>query len=436
MLGDLLITGGLLWTGADPVHPQGAVLIKDGVIAFAGPADGLPPTGPQIPVLDAGGGLIMPGLINAHCHGAMSLFRGLADDLPLQAWLTEHMFPAEARWMDPEAVELGSLLSAAEMLLSGTTCVGDSYFHAGAAARAYEAVGLRAVVAQGLIDFPAPGVPDPARGIDACREFLQAWHGRSPLITPGLFAHSPYTCGPDTLAAVAELAKTTGAPLFTHLAETKAERGMIQDSHGQAPLEYLAGGGFLEALTSAAHGVWLHDSELAHLAQMGVALVHCSESNQKLGSGVARVDKWLSAGLTAGLGTDGPASNNDLDMFSEMGSTARLAKVMAQDPAILPAKEVLAMATTGSAQALGLGRGLGMLIPGAPGDVVVLNTAAAHLTPMYSVPSTLVYAASGGDLKHTVVAGKVLVRDRELLTMDLTEITNRASELAQKIQAG
>lgn len=435
MPGALLVRGGPLWAGPGRFWARGALLIREGAVAYAGAAEGAPAPAPGEPVLEAGGGLIMPGLVNAHCHGAMTLFRGLADDVPLHAWLTEHIFPVEARWINEDSVELGSLLAAAEMLLSGTTCVGDSYFCASGAARAYQKAGMRAVVAQGLIDFPAPGVPDPARGVDVCRRFVEQWREASPLVTPAVFAHSLYTCGPDALAAAAELAAEKSVALFTHLAETKGELDQIRKAHGAGPVEHLERLGLLSAFTSAAHGVWLERDELERLAGAGVGLVHCPSSNMKLASGAGRPDAWLEAGVDAGLGSDGAASNNRLDMFAEMGHAARLAKVTAMDPAALPAEAVLAMATSGSARCLGL-KGLGELRPGAPGDAIVVDLAAPNLTPVYSAPSALVYAAGGGNVRHAVVAGRVLLEDRRLLTIDLAEVRARVRELARDIAAG
>ncbi len=434
MAGSLLVRGGPLWAGPGSFWADGAVLVREGTVAYAGAAGPAPAPGPGMPVLEAGGGLIMPGLVNAHCHGAMTIFRGLADDEPLHAWLTEHIFPAEARWVDEATVELGTTLAAAEMLLSGTTCVGDSYFCARGAARAYQRAGMRAVVAQGLIDFPAPGVPDPAGGIAVCREFLEEWGERSPLITPGVFAHSLYTCGPGNLAAAAELAGGTPWPLFTHLAETKGELEQIKKAYQAGPVEHLERLGILAAFTSAAHGVWLEPEELARLAGAGVGLVHCPSSNMKLASGAGRPELWLAAGVAAGLGSDGAASNNRLDLVAELGHAARLAKVTAMDPAALPAEAVLAMATTGSARCLGLD-GLGGLEAGAPGDLIVVDLGAPHMTPAFSAASALVYAARGSDVRHTVVAGRVLVKDRRLLSIDLGQVRERVRRLAGGIAA-
>jgi 5-methylthioadenosine/S-adenosylhomocysteine deaminase len=434
MGGNLIIENGSLWACLDEYWPQGVLSIKDGVVDYAGPADGFKPEAlPIAERLDAGGGLIMPGLVNAHCHAAMVLFRGLADDLPLMAWLTEHMFPAEAQWVNDEMVELCSLLAAGEMLLSGTTCVGDSYFCAGGAVRAFSQAGMRAVVAHGVIDFPAPGAPDPDQGLDVARKFVEKWQGKSPIVQPGIFAHSPYTCSPDKLKAIAGLAQELGVPWFTHLAETKSEVDQVKEMYGATPGRHLHSLGLLPGLQAAAHGVWLEPEELDLLANHEVALIHCPESNRKLASGLADVDAWQLAGVTSGLGTDGAASNNDLDMIAEMGSAALGDKVRHLDPAMLPAKQVVEMAWAGSASALGLDGVAGRLLPGYAGDAVVLDTNQPHLTPMFDPSSALVYAARGSDVRHTVVDGKVLVQDRQVLSFDLPEVMTQVRDLARQV---
>jgi 5-methylthioadenosine/S-adenosylhomocysteine deaminase len=408
------------------------VEIRDGVVRWCGPEEDYPGPAPRHS-LDAGGGLILPGLVNAHCHGAMVLFRGLADDLPLLEWLTEHIFPAEARWVNEEMVETCTLLAAGEMLLSGTTCVGEAYFCASGAARAYARAGMRAVVAQGVIDFPAPGVPRPEEALEVARGFLEQWQGADPLITPALFAHSPYTCSPETLAGVADLAREKGVAWFTHLAETAQEVEEVRSRYGATPGRHLESLGLLESLRAAVHGVWLDAQEVMLLARRGVALVHCPESNLKLASGLGRLAEWLAAGVTVGLGTDGPASNNDLDLWGELATAARLAKVAAHDPAVVPAAQALEMAWGGSARALGLEGVVGRLRPGWAGDLVVLNLAQPHLTPLHNIASALVYSARGGDVRHVVVRGRLVVRDRQVLTFDLPAVMERVQRMARRV---
>ncbi|MCB2191003.1 MAG: amidohydrolase [Deltaproteobacteria bacterium] len=428
----LLITGGPLWAGSGSYWPVGAVAAVDGVITYAGPAEGAPKP-PQAEVVHAGGGLIMPGLVNAHCHGAMVLFRGLADDLPLRVWLEEHMFPAEARWVSDEMVELCSRLAAAEMLLSGTTTVGDSYFCLNGAAKAYASAGIRAALYHGVIDFPAPGVPDPADNLSTARRFLERWQEHSPLLTPGVFAHSTYTCSKDTLKGVAELAQEMGCLWHTHLAETSDEVDNSVKANGVSPVAYLEGLGLLERLDTAVHCVWLQPGEPELLARREVAVAACPGSNSKLGSGWAHVPELLDAGVKVGLGTDGAASNNNLDLFGEIGLAARLAKVKTKDPAALPAEAAIDLALSGGAACLGLDGVVGRLAPGYACDAVVMDLTAPRLNPCFEAPSHLVYAATGGQVRHVVVNGRQVVRERALLTMDLGEVMAKVRELAAKL---
>ncbi|MCF8033989.1 MAG: amidohydrolase [Desulfarculaceae bacterium] len=433
--GNLRVTGGPLWAGPGMFWPSGAVLASDGVVVYAGDAALAPPL-PEASELDADGGLIMPGLINAHCHAAMVLFRGLADDLPLDAWLNQHIFPAEARWVDERMTEVCTRLAVAEMLLSGTTTVGDSYFCASGAARAYEQTGMRAVLAQGLIDFPAPGVPDPAQGLAVCREFVERWSGVSPLITPAIFAHSPYTCSPRTLGEAAALREDLGVRLYTHLAETASEVAQSAETHGASPVAWLDELGLLQRLDAAVHCVWLAEGEAELLAQRGVAVIACPGSNSKLGSGWADIPTMLADGCVVGLGTDGAASNNNLDLFGEIGLAARLAKLRTGDPASLPAEQAVDLALAGSAAALGLEEKVGRLEPGFACDLIVMDLSAPRLTPLYDAPSHLTYAASGNEVRHTVVDGQVLVKDRQLTCLDLDQAMASVRELAARVAGG
>ncbi|MFZ5585216.1 MAG: amidohydrolase [Thermodesulfobacteriota bacterium] len=434
--GDLLVSGGPLWAGPDAYWPAGALLARDGRVVYAGDAAGLPAGPLPSETLHAQGGLIMPGLVNAHVHGPMVLFRGLADDLPLEAWLFKHIFPAEARWMEPATVELCTRLAAAELLLSGVTTVCDAYFHAEAMARAYAGMGLRAVVAQGVIDFPAPGAPDPQKNLDLAREFVTAWQGRHALITPAIFAHTAYTCGPATLQGCARLAARLGAPWFIHLAESQNEVGAISEKYGRTPARHLEALGVLEGLTAAVHGAWLEPEEMALLARRGVAVAACPQSNCKLASGAADIPALLAAGVAVGLGTDGAASNNDLDILGEAALAARLAKLTTGDPAALPAATALDLALAGGAAALGLKGVVGRLSPGHAADLVVLKAHEPHLTPMRDPAAALVYQARKDDVRHVAVAGRVLVKDRQLPGLDLAGDMAAVRALAGRVANG
>lgn len=409
--------------------------MADGVIVEIGAMADLPARPGADRIIDAAGNLLMPGLINCHCHGAMTLFRGLADDLPLMTWLTEYIFPAEARLVDAEMVYWCSKLAAAEMILSGTTTVADAYFHEDATARAFCETGLRAVAAQGIIDFPAPGVPDPTKNIAAAADFLTAWQGKNPLLTPALFCHSPYTCSPDTLQRAKGLAREAGSLFFIHLAETRDESKQIKEQHGCTPVELLHRLGLLDENTVCVHCVWLEARDIELLRETGAKVATCPESNMKLGSGIAPLAELLAAGVPVGLGTDGCASNNDLDLFQEMASCARLHKVAAREPTRLPAAAVLGMATGAGAGVLGLAGQTGRLAKGLRADCIIIDRRQPHLTPFHN-PETLVYAGRGSDVATVLINGRVVMQDRRLLSFDLGKTLDEVRRLAKRVKAG
>ncbi|WP_319405543.1 amidohydrolase [uncultured Desulfosarcina sp.] len=385
--------------------------------------------------IDAAGGIVMPGLVNTHTHLPMSLFRGLADDLPLMDWLNDHIFPAEARFINPDTVRWGSLLACAEMMLSGTTCCCGGYFHEDAVARAVAETGLRAVLAQGVIDFPAPGVQDPSQNIAHAREYARRWTGRRPLISPSIFCHAPYTCGDGTLKAAKAAADDRGLVFQVHVAETRFEREQSIKEKGLSPVAHLDRLGILDQRTLLAHCVWVDDADIAAISRQGCAVAHCPESNMKLASGIAPVTRMRSAGVTVSLGTDGCASNNNLDLFGEMGTAAKLHKVATGDPTALNAASVLKMATIDGARAIGLADCIGSLETGKQADIIVVETRTPHLTPLYHPESHIVYAADGADVRHVLVAGSPVVRDRHLLTIDVGEVIDRVNDIARDIRS-
>ena len=312
----------LLTTPDAPLLADAWLLTRGDTIEAIGPAETMPQlaAGQTTTIIDGQGKLLAPGLINGHNHCAMTLFRGMADDLELATWLSRHIFPAEARYVNKEMVYHCSKLAAAEMILSGTTSVADGYFFEGQAAQAFVDSGMRAVAAQGIIDFPAPGVPDPARNLETAAEFLDTWQGRHPRISPAIFAHSPYTCSARTLQGAKKLATEMQVPFFIHVAESSQEQGMIQTPLGTSPIRHLAALGLLDPQTICIHGVWLDEEDLTLLARHQAGMVVCPQSHLKLASGTAPVTAMLARGIRVGLGTDGCASNNSLDMFREMGA--------------------------------------------------------------------------------------------------------------------
>jgi 5-methylthioadenosine/S-adenosylhomocysteine deaminase len=412
---------------------KGFISIKDGVIIALGPMSELTPSREAERTIDAAGHLAMPGLINTHTHAAMTLFRGYADDLELMTWLNEYIFPAEAKSVNPEMVYWCSKLAAAEMILAGTTTVADGYFLEDSAAEAFADCGLRSVVAQGVIDFPAPGVPDPAQNVEAAADFIVRWQDRNKLIIPAIFCHSPYTCSPETLKRAKEAARQKNARLFIHLAETKSEVKQILEQHGTTPVRYLDSLGILDKDTICVHCVWLDEGDIEIMAQRGAKVSTCPQSNMKLGSGIAPLEKILAAGISAGLGTDGCASNNTLDLFSEMDVCAKLHKVKDLDPTALPAKTVLEMATIGGATVLGQVDQIGSLSPGKKADVILLDLMQPHLQPFYH-PYPLVYAARGADVSTVIIDGKIVMQDRKILTFDADEAMTKVRELAEPLK--
>ncbi len=432
----LVIEGGTAITMAEGEAPiYGArIVVSEGRIADIGKTGEvmLPPDG-RFETIEAQDGIIMPGLINAHTHAAMTLFRGMADDLPLKQWLFEKIFPAEATFLNPETVYWGALLGCLEMIASGTTCFVDGYFFEDQTVRAAHSAGLRGVIAQGVIDFPAPGVPDPQEGVRTAGEFVEEWLGFSELIMPGIFCHSPLTCSSRTLREAWEISKEHDLPFQIHLSETAEEVHEIIRRSGKRPVYYLDHLGLLDSSLIAAHGVHLDPGEIERLAETGAKIVHVPESNMMLGSGIARVTAMTRSGVTVGLGTDGCASNNNLDLFCEMETAAKLAKVFDRNPLSLDAGAALGLATTGSAAVIGLEKEIGTLEKGKKADIIVVDLGEPHLCPIYDPVSALVYSADGGDVKDVIVNGRVLMKGRVFTTIDADEVMGKVREIAEKI---
>ncbi len=415
------------------IIPDGLLAIANGRIARVDPVPKaeLPPARETI---NARGAIVLPGLVNTHTHLPMTLFRGLADDLPLHTWLNDHIFPAEGRFINPETVRYGTLLGCMEMLLSGTTTCCDGYFLEDHVAGAVLETGMRAVLGQGVIDFPAPGVPDPAQNIAAAIDFIDKWRDKTPRITPSLFCHSLYTCGPETLKKANRAALEKGVLFQIHVAETMAEKKQCRDKYGITPIRHLDGLGILTPTTLMAHCIWLDAVDIETISGRNAAVAHNPESNMKLASGIAPVVSFLECGIKTGLGTDGCASNNDLDMFREMGSAARLHKVNSLDPVVMNARTVLEMATIGGARAIGLDHQIGSLEPGKQADLIVIDLSSPHLTPMYNPVSHLVYAVKGSDVRDVFVAGEPLVRDHNLLKLDAEKIMREVCSIAEIVK--
>ncbi len=421
--GDVLSPGAIAIGGAD----------GDTILALGTPEDILARYSAR-EVLDASNQIVLPGLINTHTHAPMVMYRGLADDLALMEWLNTYIFPAEAKTVSPEMVRIGTRLAVLEMIESGTTAYADMYYFEEEIAKATRAAGLRGVLGQTIIQFPVADARTPADGLARAEAFIQAFKGDS-LIVPAVAPHAMYTLPADVLKAAAALGRKYDVPVLIHLAETEDERRQSLDAHRLTPAGYLESLGFWGPRTLAAHGVWVDDTDMAILARHRIAVSHNPESNMKLASGTAPVTQYLAAGVTVSLGTDGAASNNDLDMFEAMRQAAMLAKHATRDPTAVPAPRALAMATIAGATSLGLERLIGSLEVGKKADLITVGLDGARSTPVYDPISHLVYVARGTDVRSTVVNGRILMLNRRTLTLDRASVIADATRLAADVRA-
>jgi 5-methylthioadenosine/S-adenosylhomocysteine deaminase len=432
---DIIIEGGMLLTmveGDAPFENTSVFIKKDRIIDIRPAGSYTLPSGVEL--INAKKCIVMPGLINGHCHTAMTIFRGYADDLPLNEWLFKKIFPAEAAYATPENVYRGALLGCLEMIASGTTAFIDGYFNQDQTMRAAKESGLRAIVSQGIIDFPAPGIPDPDENLKKGREFIENYLDFSELLTPGLFCHSPVTCSDKTLVNAMEISMEHSLPMQVHLSETQEEVDEIIKRTGKRPAIYLNNLGILNSNLIAAHSVHLDDEEIDILFKKGVRIVHAPESNMKLSSGVARMSDIINRGVRPGIGTDGCASNNNLDLFKEMDSAAKLGKVFTNNPVNMSAATVLKMATSWGADVMGLKDKIGTIEIGKKADIIVVDANQPHMTPLYNPVSTIVYSANSGDVKDTIVNGKILMKDRRFLTLDQKTIMEKVKAISMQIK--
>jgi 5-methylthioadenosine/S-adenosylhomocysteine deaminase len=433
---DMVIEGGTLLTmveGQEPIQDARVMISGDTIEEVTTSHTGQVPETREI--INAEDAIILPGLINSHSHSPMSIFRGMADDLPLKQWLFDYIFPAEAKHIYADTVYWGSLLACAEMIASGTTSFIDGYFLADEIVKAVHKTGLRALVAQGVIDLPAPGIPDPGKNIDVAMSFMERWKDFSDRVIPGLSAHSPLTCSKETLRSSWDISQRFGSPLQIHLSETEEEVIEIEGRTGLRPAFYLDDLGILGSGLVAAHAIHLSDEEIELLANRGVKVAHCPESSMKLATGIASVDSMLKKGIAVGLGTDGCASNNNLDLFAEMDAAAKLGKYASLDPTVLDARMVLRMATLGGAELMGIKDTVGTIEAGKKADVIVVDAGAPHMAPLYHPFSQIVYSATGGDVRDVIVNGTILYKNRTFTALDVGEVMTRVREIAGMIRS-
>ena len=438
---DTVITNALVLTMDEDLKQYfpGAVAIKGDRILAVGREDEIKQEYSAQETIDCAGKILMPGLVNAHTHVPMTLLRGLADDLRLDVWLMGYMMPVEREFVSPEFVRLGTLLACAEQIRSGVTTFNDMYYFEEDVAQAAADAGMRAVCGQTVMKFPAPDAASFEDSLLMAREFIQRWKDH-PLIVPAVAPHAPYTCTAEILHATAELAREFDVPLHTHLSETAFEVENMREEQGVPVIPYVKKQGLFEAKVIAAHCVHIDIGEIRTMQDAGAGVAHNPSSNLKLASGFAPVTRMLETGLNVGIGTDGPASNNDLDMFEEVRLAAFIAKAVTNDPTSLPAPQALLMATRLGAQALHIGHLTGSLEPGKRADLILVDVSPLHNSPSFkrgpdNAYAQIVYASKSTDVSDVMVNGRWLMRDRQLLTLNEEQLLHQAEEIARKIDA-
>lgn len=434
---DFLLRGGTVVTmdAKGRVLEKGAVAVRGARIVDIGPEAEIMTKYAADRTLHVPGRVVMPGLINTHTHAAMVLFRGLADDLPLMEWLRKYIFPAEAKYVDEEFVRWGARLACLEMIQGGTTTFVDFYYYEDAVAEEATKAGMRAVLGQAAIDFPAPDHKTWEAALAGCEKFVRRWKGH-PLVTPAIAPHAPYTVSPEHLKEAHAFARRHQVPLVIHVAETEEEVKTIRAKFKTSPVRFLDSLGVLDERVLAAHAVWVNEDDIKRLARRGVGVAHCPHSNMKLAAGVAPVPRMLRAGIAVGLGTDSAASNNVLNLWEEIDTAAKLHKLMAKDASVLTAREALEMATIRGARAIHRDRDIGSLEAGKLADLIVVRMDQPHQTPLYNVFSQLVYATKFSDVETVLIHGKVVMDKRRVLTIDEPAVLAKAREYAAKIRKG
>ncbi len=431
---DLLVLGGTIVTmnNARDVIEDGGLAVRGGRIVAIGPRAQIESRYTARQKINSVGKLITPGLINGHTHIPMVLFRGLADDLDLQDWLTKYIFPAEAKNVSEEFVRAGTRLGLAEMIRGGTTTYCDMYYFEDAIAEETSRAGVRAVLGETIIDFPVADNKTNAEAMAYVEKFVSHWKGND-LIVPAIAPHAPYTVSEEHLKAARAFSDRTGAPIVTHVSETKRELDDSVKAKGASPVAYLDRIGFLNDRVIAAHVVWPQGSDISILKKRGVGVVHNPQSNMKLASGVAPVPRMINEGVFVGLGTDGAASNNDLNMWEEMDTVAKLHKVFSGDPKVISAQQAFELATIRGAQALHLDKEIGSLETGKRADLLIIERDALNQIPLYNVYSDLVYATKSFDVQSVIINGRMVMQNRRLLTLNEPQIKREAAVFREKI---
>jgi len=429
----MIVYGDYLVTMNTDIIYDGAVAVQGNTIVATGTRAEIDQKYSTKKVVPGKDRILMPGLINGHNHSAMVLFRGMADDLNLMEWLTKYIFPMEGQFVDPEFIRIGTRLACWEMIRGGTTTFVDMYFYPDTIAEVVQDCGLRAIIASPSIDFPSPGFKGWEDSFKAAVEFVIRWKDKNERITPAFAPHAPYTVSPFHLKEVADKAKELGVPVSMHIAEAPSEVADIRERYNNTPVKHVAEQGLFDITLIAAHMVQPNPEEIAMLAEKQVGAIHNPSSNLKLAAGIAPVAEMLKAGVMVGLGTDGAASNNDLDMWEEIHLAALIHKNRVGDPTAMPSLTVLKMATSMGAAAIGLGDSIGVLEVGKLADMIQIDINSPGLTPMYNVISQLVYTVDSDDVITSIVSGKILMEEGIVLTLDADKVRNDALEKSAEI---
>lgn len=432
---DYIIHGNHVLTMNDDMEiiDDGAIAIKDDKIIALGLKQNILQNYSATKIIDKTNHVILPGLINTHTHSPMVYLRGIADDLPLHEWLEKHIWPTEKKWLSPSFVYEATKLACLEMIMGGTTAFAELYFFCNDLAKATKEMGMRSTIASPILDFPCAAAQTSDECFNIAEDFIKNWQGDA-LITPAIGPHAPYSCGPTTLKRTQTLAEKYSLLIFTHLAETKWEVNEILTKYGTTPTRHLDAIGFLDSRILAAHCVWLDDEEIAILAKKNIYVSHCIDSNLKIASGFAPIAKMLQTNVNVSFGTDGAASNNDLDLLQEVATAAKIHKALANDPTVLDAKTALRMATRGGARAVNMSQQIGCLAPGFFADIIAINLEQPHMLPCYDIYSQIVYATKSNDVSTVMINGKLLMDDRKLLFCDKEAILTQAKEWNKKIK--
>jgi 5-methylthioadenosine/S-adenosylhomocysteine deaminase len=432
---DYIIRGGTVVTmdAGGTVIENGAVAVRRDRIVAVGKTAEINSKYKAERVIEAAGRVVMPGLINTHTHVPMGMFRGIADDLVLMEWLQKYIFPAEARNVDEQFVRWGTRLGCLEMIEGGTTTFVDMYYFEDAIAEETARAGMRAVLGETLIDFPAPDNKTWDAGMQYVEKFTDKWKGH-PLIVPAIAPHAPYTVSTEHLKQAHDLSSRKNVPLVIHIAEDGAEVKTIQERYGASSVAYLERNGLLDGRVIAAHMVWPTPEDIKTLAARKVGVAHCPQSNMKLAAGTAPVPQMLKAGVAVGLGTDGAASNNDLNLWEEMDTAAKLHKLVSKDPTVLNAREALELATINGARAIHMEKEIGSLEPGKRADLILVNMESSHQWPLYNVQSQLVYATKASDVETVMINGRLVMEDREVATIDVAAVRQKANDYRDRIR--